>query len=423
MSRSVDTIRSRVAAWQATGNPAALWPDIKPEARQQAHKQITAVTSTVLSGSVVPPALTSDHEVTPAAVGVAAYVSGLGALLGHWIEHATVQADDPVRKILHSHLDHGRRRWNKLTPIASGVAAKLQDAGVTPTIFKGAHTAHHYFPDPGTRPASDIDILVHPAQFAAARVALSQQGLIERRRPAGPERSEWLPAGPPQPLRSLDLDHADNPWSLDLHHSLERAYFRGRTAGFGERAHTDSAAWTLDGQSVRILAQPLLTAYLALNASSNIHDLRLLHLVELALVIRRDAANGLLSWEPLCKLLRETQTARFVYPAIELTERLVPGTVDGSVRQLIAKERTERMRRVVDGIWASGIRGFRQRSLTEKLMWAAGPTELLLNIGELIWPTAGLPSESSRWTTFARRFRMLLGGQASIRDRPTDPSR
>lgn len=60
-----------------------------------------------------------------------------------------------------------------------------------------------------------------------------------------------------------------------------------------------------------------LVTFLALHASHHIHLLPLVRLVELVLVVRRDASNRLLDWSELMDLLERSDTARFVYPGFE----------------------------------------------------------------------------------------------------------
>jgi hypothetical protein len=404
-------IEARLRAFQATADPAALWPHVGQQDRRTAHARIAAVTRTVLNGAAKRVTLDGASDIEVAATGVSAFASGMGALLGHWIERGVVDAAPSLAVLLARHLDHGRRRAATLGVALRRIIDALQKADITATVFKGAHTARGYFPEPGTRPASDIDLLVRPNQFDRAREVLRAIDLTERRQAINPTRSEWIPTGQSQEFQSLELDHADNPWSVDLHVDLARQYFRGRGAGFGTPTGADLASWEFEGRQAQILAQPLLTAYLALNASYSAHELRLLHLAELAFVIRQDTSRGHLRWTELADLLASTGTARFVYPALELAERLVPGTIDPLVRQQITAVSTSRMRHVVDAIDATGLEGFMQRSLTDKLMWARGPRELVQNVSEVLWPTVQPSDSSSRWATYGRRLKLLLGGR------------
>jgi len=212
----------------------------------------------------------------------------------------------------------------------------------------------------------------------------------------------------------VELDHADNPWSLDLHVALERWYFRGLQAGYGHPTDDQLAPWTFDGRPVRVLAQPLLTAFLALHASYGLRDFRPLRAVELVLVLRRDTADGSLRWDALAELLDRTGTARFVYPAMELTERWIPGTLGPDLRRQLDRAATPRMRRVVNQVEADGLR-LGHRSLDEKLMWARGATELLGNLSELVWSADDAMSAGDQLRVHLRRARMLVGQRVGVR--------
>ncbi len=327
-------------------------------AAQQALSRLTAA---VLSNPKTVPRLAASSKEELAALGVMAFRSGVGPLAGWWLAHGMIEA--ALIRLLDC----------------------LEAVAVPATLLKGAHTAHGYFPAPETRPAADIDLLVEPASFPAAAVALNAGGYLEVLRSRRPARSEWIEQGRPQVVRSLDVEHPENPWRIDLHQSLERRYFRGARAEFAPNLWRTT--WLeVSGRRVGGLAQPLLLAFLALHASYGVLSIRLLQLVELVLVIRRDLANGTLVCEDLGELVGAARVERFVYPALELAERLVPGTVSPGLRARLAAATTPRMQRVVDRVWAAGVQA-PLRSLEGRLMWAKGPLETLTAIGEMLWPT------------------------------------
>jgi hypothetical protein len=414
MDRQPSAIAARVGAWLRTGDPAALWPGVTPASREEAHRRVTAVTSALLKRSTLPPRLEADRSVSATAWSAAAYLSGMGPLLGHWIQGGKVGADPRCTSVFAGHLDHGRRRTGTLGARLAALLDVLADKGVTPTLLKGSDTAYRYFPEPGTRPRADIDLLVAPQQLDTARGALAAAGYFEYRRTRHANRSEWRHEDAPQTLRSVELDHADNPWSLDLHVALERWYFRGLRAGYGYPTDDQLAPWTFDGRPVRVLAQPLLTAFLALHASYGLRDFRPLRAVELVLVLRRDTADGSLRWDALAELLDRTGSARFVYPAMELTERWIPGTLGPDLRRQLDRAATPRMRRVVNQVEADGLR-LGHRSLDEKLMWARGATELLGNLSELVWSADDAMSAGDQLRVHLRRARMLVGQRVGVR--------
>ena len=62
--------------------------------------------------------------------------------------------------------------------------------------------------------------------------------------------------------------------------------------------------------------------------SGELFSSRLLRLVELVLVIRKDDERDPLDWAAVTEHLRSANALRFAYPAFTLVERLAPGTID-----------------------------------------------------------------------------------------------
>jgi hypothetical protein len=353
------------------------------------------------------------------ALGPAAYSAGMGALLGYWVEEQRVRVGDEPADILARHLDHGRRRFARLEGELHRVLRAFAQHGVRATLLKGIHTGRTYLPDAGTRPLADIDLLVPASGFGAACAAMGRAGFLERRRTTRPFRSEWVKRDAPLFEPSLELNHVDNPWAVDLHCSLDRRYFRGCVADLTAELEAHTIPDPVGGQGAVVLAQPLLTAFLALHASYAIHQLQLIRLVELVLVIRRDRENGSLVWSALLDLLARTGTARFVYPAFDLAERLAPGTLDSPVRASLRNATSERMQRVVQDIAAGGTFRLSRRSLDDKLMWARGLWELLRNLFELLWPSDDVYSPRSALAFQRRYLWKFLGRKVGVRSRGT----
>src|SRR5690606_25676834 len=154
----------------------------------------------------------------------------------------------------------------------------LARAGIPGTVLKSAHTARAYFPEPATRPAADLDLAVPAGEFVAAERALLHAGYTLQKRQPYPRQSTWIPPGAPTRLRSLALVHAEDPYTLDLHASLDRDFFGIRTVRFGP-LDAGTRPWPEMHPAARALTQPLLLAYLAVHASQGLHNLTLLRLV------------------------------------------------------------------------------------------------------------------------------------------------
>src|SRR3990172_2427420 len=205
------------AQWlQVSLDPAVMWPGVTREAFATAIRDIADVTRQVLQGPTPAPTLTTGQATDARTLGIAAFVSGMGPLLGYWAERGVVRAASEADAVLRAHRAHAVRRHAMLADRLAEALAAMRSLDVAPTVLKGMHTAWQYLPDPGTRTIGDIDLLIRPSELARASEALRRTGLVEGRRTPPPLPSEWTPPGP-QPIHSLELDHADNPWSVDLH--------------------------------------------------------------------------------------------------------------------------------------------------------------------------------------------------------------
>ncbi len=405
-------VAQRLANWRRTGDPASLWPNVGPDQLTMAHSLIARTTSAVLRGTARKPTLGEAGSCHRDAIGIAAFISGMGPLLGYWIEADLIDADEEISGLLHLHLQHSRERAARIHAAFLQLLERFNDGGLAPIALKGIYTSRSYFPEPGVRPIADIDLLVATEQRAEAEEALRAAGLVMYRSEKA-EQTEWRLPDASKMVHSLELDHASNPWAVDLHTTVDKRYFWGLWASFGLRSYTSTIPWRVDGLSARVFAQPLLTAHLAQHAAYTIHELRLVRLVELVLVIRRDAAAGTFQWEALAALLADTKTARFVYPALELAERLVPGVIDPAFRGELAVVSTPRMRRVVDRIAASGMHLAGRGTLDERLMWACGSAELARNVADFLWPRAD--SLRDRGRKYSKWIRMALRGRIAMR--------
>ena len=147
--------------------------------------------------------------------------------------------------------------------------------------------------------------------------------------------SDWRLAGAPSEPNSLRMVHCDDPWSVDLHTSLDLG-----VGGGGPVARLDAAKplssgrrWTRSPDAL-VLEQPLLLLHLAVHAGAGLQNLTLLRLVELHFVARRDLGAGRLSWEAFVELGQRTGSLGIAWAALKLCEELAPGTVpeaDGDV--------------------------------------------------------------------------------------------
>lgn len=375
-----------------------------------AEVELARVTAAVLSGAPSPVPLHSPPWPGTHALGIAAFPGGVGPLIGFWCESGRVAAEPAVAALFGTHLDHGRRRATHLRYELERVLAAFGERGVDVLVLKGMHTAYRYFPEPGTRCSSDIDLLVRPDDWSAACDGLRSLGLVENKHPSQPRDSAWTPTLARR-VQSLEYVHADGPWAVDMHVSLDRLMFEGLETGLGSPDMAASEAWTEFSRPVRVLPQPLLLAYLALHASSHFYGITLVRLIELVLVAQRDFAGRAERWEALSDLVARTGSGRFVYPALDLAERLVPGTFDGRVLSRIAAATPRRLRRLVRGMMpATAPRLHPYPAIRERFVWLSSPREVLAALLWMVWPRDGekLMAPHKALAAQARRVRRVL---------------
>lgn len=397
----------RISEWRATLDADTLWPDSTVPQRLAAYARILEVTRDVLAGR--PARLDSAAGADTRALGVAAFLSGMGALLAWWIEQGSVSASAEASRMLAAHLAHGRRRLARTTDETRRLLAQLAKRGIVPTILKGAYTARRYFVDPAARPASDLDLLATPAELEGTRGVFGELGWACRVREVLPFREEWAPAGQTA-VQSLDLAHESNPWGVDLHLSLDRTYFPGLDAGLGTPDASMLTAWPSPFGMARVLAQPFLAAHLALNAGSDLPDAQLLKAVELICVIRQDIRSGELLWPKLRDLFRGTGTLRFAYPGLAMAEWLSPGAVDPDLLREVAAETTPRMRRTTADALQTLPLHRHGRSVEHYLAFAKGPREVARRLFDFMYPVTR-PSPRELLALWRRRIGSVLTGR------------
>lgn len=405
----LDELRRRQYAWRSTQRPAALWPGLDRAVIQTAADAIGTAVSRVLRGERARLELAAsghDAERRARAVGVAALLTGVGPLLGAWIERGELDAEEPFARVLARHLAHGRVREARIRAVVLPVLARMSQAGLEPGVIKGFHTAHVYYPEPGARPFSDVDVVVPPAAIDAAERQLEDSGFVPEPRTGGiGYKREWLPPEGRGDVWSYELWHARSRWKLDLHDGLNfdsvvRNVRTPQTPRF-----TD--VLRLDGVPLRVADPNELIAVLAAHASTELYAQRLLRLVELVLVVRRASALGTLDWPAVESSLAERESLRFAYPMLALTERLAPGTVDRDVLARLQGATTPRARAVTSALSPTAPildRGF---SLRGRLIWTLGALATLRWLWSMLAPLEGV-SRADQLRTYRHRTMRLL---------------
>lgn len=413
-----DELRQRQYAWRATQRPDALWPGLDRAIIQSAADAIGTAVARVLGGTRARLEFTSGEnaEHRARAIGVAALLTGTGPLLGAWMERGELDVDQPIARVLARHLAHGRAREARIRAVVLPVLARMERDRLEPGVIKGFHTAQVYFPEPGARPFSDVDVVVPPAAIARAEQQLTETGFVPEPRTGGiGYKREWCPPEGRGEVWSYELWHARSRWKLDLHDGLNfdsvvRNVSTPQTPRFSD-------VLQLEGVSLRVADPNELLAALAAHASTELYSQRLLRLVEIVLVVRRAAAHRTLDWPAVESSLAERESLRFAYPILTLTERLAPGTVDARLLARLRNATTSRARAVTDTLTPTAPildSGF---SLRERLIWARGARATLRWMWSMIAPLEGVSRRDQLRVYRHRATRLLLLG----RSRRPDP--
>lgn len=382
---SPDEVSSRLARFELTREPSALWPGLTEHDRVAAAREIERVTRAVLAGErtlrIDPGAMLDEY-----ALRVAAHTTGMGPLLGRWLNDDVVRAAPSLHRRLLAHLASSRARSTRiarevlpaLDAIASSVPAVL--------VLRGFHTARAYFDEPGVRRMADVDVLVAPECVGAAESALRRAGFAPGSEPLRPYKRDWHPQDAEKRIFSVELDDPRSSWSLELHASLDRIFHPGAIARLDSERNCIELA-ELEHREFSVLREPLLALSLACHCSQELGASRLLRLYELVQVIRTDRAAGRLDWDELLGMMRRTHTARFAWPAFALAETLSPGTVDARVLALGRAASTWAARRTVPRLVPAGG-SLDESGALRQAMWTRGPVSVLQRALRNLWPAA-----------------------------------
>lgn len=389
---------------QRQGNHFWLWPEVEISGWRKAQIQIADATSAIFAGQSAG-VLTGD----PVALSVAAYTSGMGPLLGYWTLNGQLDCDEATSRLLREHFEENGRRMEAFRAATERLINRIAERRIKLVLLKGIHSAYDYFPVPGARPASDIDLLVAANDVDAVRSVLDADNFVV----AGEGRGEttYVKNGARTEPSSLLMVHADDPWSFDLHHGLDIYVAAGAPiAALDAAGPLDHAVAWPEITGAYILPQPLLLLHLAVHAGSGLHNLTLLRLVELALVIRRDFTCAQQSWDELLELARKTGSLGYCYPAFALCELLVPGTVPQQVLDQCRGSCPGRGRKIVAGLTPATAQRVTRHSISEHYMWVHGVAGWVRQIASDLAPGRNLHAVKS---IYAARLWQVLRGRVS----------
>ena len=407
---SATPAQERFARARREGYATWLWPEIPVEDWHASVDAIVDVVRGVLADDKKPFLRCGNAD----AIGVAGYTSGMGPLLGFWIERGTVGAETRVAEVFRIHLSHNRDRMERLFRTAGEVTGRLNGVGISPLVLKGMHAAFRYFPEPAARPLSDIDLFIPMESMVEAERIFSSLGYRRVLRTRSPYACDWVPSGQLAGPQTLAFVHKDDPWSIDVLGTLDRQLATGTRIRFANLHACTETADLFSGTEARVMRQPLLALYLASHMSQTLLNVTVLRALELALVIRRDSAEGRFDWDAFLRGASVIGGARFIYPALVFTRQLTPRTIPGEVMAEVAADAPRNLRRVVESLTIASAQPLRRHSVSERFMWAATGREGLRQIAsELFVDGQGRPMGESMYRLGSKLWALGRGRLSS----------
>ena len=363
---SAEDVRDRIRRAQRSGFSSWLWPDVAIGDWRAAMSEIVVATRAVLGGAEHC-ALRADNAV---AMGLAGYTSGMGPLLGHWIATGRLAAPPETEELLGLHLDENRVRMDRLAGNARNLVQAMEKADVSVTVFKGMHTAFSHFPEPATRPLSDIDLYIPPSQIGIAETVLTDLGYVRRLQRRDPYMCDWARPSLRREPHTLALLHRDDFWSFDVQTSLSRRLPTNARIELDRLIRpSGDQRWSVS-PAARVPEQPLLTLLLAAHTAHGLYNSTLLRICELIFVIRKDTAAGTLDWDRLLAAAGQIGGARYAYPAFFFCEKLVPGTIPEKILACCRADAPQNLRALLPTLDIAELQPLGRHPLRERFLWA-----------------------------------------------------
>jgi hypothetical protein len=403
-------IERRAKAWLASGNPEDLWPSADVARLPAAAGAIERAMRVLLAGHST--SLGAPNGADANEISLAALPAGVGPLLGWHVEKGMLDVSAQLAALLARHLEHGRKRADRIVNQGLPALAALREGGVDPCVIKGFHSAHVYFPEAGVRPFADIDVIIKASDIQRADRILSSLGFVGDAMIDVPYKRSWSAPGEDGRTWSLEFWHEMSHWKIEIHDRInfEDLFRYGVSLDVPEFLN---GLWSLNGVPIRVPGQPLLFAILATHLSVELYERRMIRLVELVLMIRRDIELRALDWKEAEDLLDRLRAKRFAYPALALVEQLAPGTVDDGLLSRSRRAATRLTRYVVDRITPATPLLADRVSLAQRMMWVSGIGETIRRVGLMVGPVRSVPFPVTV-QFYRRRVRRLLGGRVSL---------
>lgn len=392
-------------AWaRREGFPLWLWPEVERNNWRQASRSIAAVAAAKLQNET-PTALVGNR----AALRLASYTSGMAPLLGWWIEAGELTGVDPA---LDAHfrrqLQVNRARSSMLRRRTIELATMFAESGAAVLVLKGMHSGSVLFPEPGCRPMSDIDLLVAKPDVARAEEHLVALGFVKFASRA--LESSWRDGSARTEPADLTALSCDDPWAVDLHHSLDVVGPPGSARACLSRGFDPSAClpWP-DHPWALCLPQPLFLLHLAAHAGSSFPNLTPVRLVEIVLAARAGSQNGSLNWAEWLETGRRCNALGFAYPAIKLAHDLSPQDIPEEIVSQCASAAPRAIRDIVDKLTPGLAQGIDEVSVGRHFAWTSGASGWARRLASDLMPEPDSLRQSALTHWF--RARSALSGK------------
>ena len=245
---------------------------------------------------------------------------GLGPHLAAAPRLAGLRANLPAEEVawLEGQLVANRARIGRLHAELAAALAAMARRGVRVMPLKGALLTTRPGAHPDRRPMADLDLLVRPADRAAATAALVGLGYVRQpERNRRPTHDVFVAAG--SAVQTFDGEHPDNPRRVELHAEVRRHLWAWTDdddlTGFLWAGARDA---TILGEPAAVPSDEALLAHLAIHATCD-------------LLVGR---GRLIQWLDLAGLagaggiaLAGLPHPRLAYPSLRLAARRLPETL------------------------------------------------------------------------------------------------
>jgi len=211
-----------------------------------------------------------------------------------------------------------RQRTLRMLDAAVELIEALRRVGVEAMPFKGALLAPLAYPDPAMRPLADLDLLVREQEVRKSIGVLERLGYVYYSRSA--EDFVYL-----RGQRKANVWHPDNVHPIELHFRIREEYAglaydltQAMWSSAGRRAY-----WR--GSQALVPAWPIALHHVCGHATSDwlIQRGKLMEIGDIQTVASRITEE---EWDAFLASIPRS-SARFVYPALAVTQRYAPGSI------------------------------------------------------------------------------------------------